>query len=127
MINLPYFYTIRFECLPHLLYIGKVKENRSREARWSEHSVSFQKGKAAPNLQKLYDQKYKVVYGRVTYQLVSLPTQEIEDMEKNVMSHAISCGYTLLNTVGVSQVKKQGQLDRVNTLIYLNVVKENNE
>lgn len=126
MINLPYFYYIRFECLPKLLYIGKVKKGRSREGRWSEHSMSFQKRKAAPNLQRLYDQKYKVIYGRVNYQVLSLPMQTIESMEREVMAHAVEVGYTLLNVMSRTMVLQSGRLDRDNALIQLNVFRSNN-
>lgn len=122
-LNQPFFYYIRFEGLPELLYIGKA--SKSREARWSEHSKSFRMKKAAPNMQRLYDLGHKVIYGRITYTLLSLPPQAVFDMEREVMSHAIEVGYTLLNVVSMKQVAQQNRLDRENALIQLNVFRSN--
>lgn len=122
-LTLPYYYFIRFESLPYELYIGKASQ--SRERRWSEHSKSFQKGEAAPKMQRHYDDGYRVIYGRITYTLLSLPMQTIEGGEREVMAHAIEAGYTLLNVVSKRMVLQSGRLDRDNAIIHLNTFRSN--
>ena len=76
-------------------------------------------------MQRLYDQDYKVIYGRITYTLLSLPAPTIESMERECMSHAVEVGYTLLNVVSKKMVETSGRLDLNNALIQLNVFRSN--